>query len=186
MDCDELIDQLLVEKDIGQSVDPATTQVDTVAKREKLAALAAGGKATQYLGRALTPDQIDGMAGKEIEKLYARYEARLGAAVTKTLGACALQLYTSAASMFLPIPLENQPKLVADLEADPFVYHALSAATCELYHRYGMYLAPLTAALTTAKHCQFEQAPTQPIYTENDRRKSGPESDIDSTSTEEP
>ncbi len=45
--------------------------------------------------------------------------------------------------MFLPIPLENYPKLVADLEVDPFVEHALSAATCELYHTYGMFLAPL-------------------------------------------
>ena len=40
-------------------------------------------------------------------------------------------------------------------ESDPFVGHALSCATCELYHRYGMFLAPLTAALTTLKHCQF-------------------------------
>ena len=57
--------------------------------------------------------------------------------------------------MFLPIPAENQPGLIAELEADPFVRLALSSATCELYHRYGMFLAPLTAALTTIKHCQF-------------------------------
>ncbi|KAI0211962.1 hypothetical protein LSAT2_003160 [Lamellibrachia satsuma] len=56
--------------------------------------------------------------------------------------------------MFLPPP-ENQLKLVADPEADPFIEYALSTATCELYHKYGMFLAPLTAALTTAKHCQF-------------------------------
>ena len=56
---------------------------------------------------------------------------------------------------FIPIPAENQPGLIADLEGDPFVGHALSSATCELYHRYDMFLAPLTAALTTIKHCQF-------------------------------
>ena len=56
---------------------------------------------------------------------------------------------------FLPIPAENQPGLIADLEADPFVGHALSSATCELYHRYGMFLAPLTAALTIIEYCQF-------------------------------
>ena len=38
--------------------------------------------------------------------------------------------------MFLPIPAENQPGLFADLEGDPFVGHALSSATCQLYHRY--------------------------------------------------
>ena len=57
--------------------------------------------------------------------------------------------------MFLPILAENQPGLIADLEGDPFVGHALSSATYELYHRYGIFLAPLTAALITIKHCQF-------------------------------
>ena len=75
--------------------------------------------------------------------------------MTKTLGSAALQVYAGVVSMFLPIPAENQPELIADLEGDPFVGHALSSATCELYHRYGMFLAPLTAALTTIKHCQF-------------------------------
>ena len=54
-----------------------------------------------------------------------------------------------------PIPAENQPGLIADLQGDPFVWHALSSTTCELYHRYGMFLAPPTAALAIIKHCQF-------------------------------
>lgn len=170
MDCDELIDQLLdapkdgvgtaspeskhVTETAGTAV-PNTCSAQSERRRERLAALAAGGQARQYLGRTLTADQIDSMGDEEIEKLYARYEARLGAAMTKTLGQAALQVYSGVASMFLPIPPESQPALVADLAADPFVGHALSSATCELYHRYGMYLAPITAALTTAKHCQF-------------------------------
>ena len=168
MDCDELIEQLLDTSPGTDDVSPAsgTTSsraadciADISRKRERLAALAAGGQAQKYLGtaRRLTAEQIDVMDDDEIEKLYARYEARLGAAMTKTLGQAALQLYTGLASVLLPIPPENQPKLAADLEADPFVGHALSSASCELYHRYGMYLAPLTAALTTAKHCRFEQ-----------------------------
>ena len=76
--------------------------------------------------------------------------------MTKTLGSAALKLYAGVVSMFLPIPPENQPGLNADLEGDPFVGHALSSATCELYHRYGMFLAQLTAALTAIKHCQFD------------------------------
>ena len=125
-------------------------------QRTRLAALASGGQAKQYLGKTLTADQVDAMEDEEIEKLYARYEARLGATMTKTLGQAALQLYVGLASRFLPIPTGNLPNLVADLEADPFVGHALSSASCELYHRYGMYLAPLTAALTTARHCRIE------------------------------
>ena len=75
--------------------------------------------------------------------------------MTETLGSAALQLYVRVVSMFLFIPVENQPGLIADLEDDSFVGHTLSSATCELYHRYGMFLAPLMAALTTIKHCQF-------------------------------
>ena len=63
---------------------------------------------------------IEELDDSEIERLYARYEARLGAAMTKTLGSAALQLYAGVVSMFLPIPAENQPGLIADLEGDPF------------------------------------------------------------------
>ena len=132
--------------------------------RERLASVAAGwgegmgGQAGRYgllaLGKALTASHIEELDDSEIERLYARYEARLGAAMTKTLGSAALQLY-AVVSMFLPLPAENQPGIIADLEGDPFVWHALSSATCELYHRYGMFLAPLTAALSTFKHCQY-------------------------------
>ena len=118
--------------------------------------VAAGGQAWRYWllahGKALTASHIEELDDSEIKRLYARYEARLGA---KTLGSAALQLYAGMVSMFLPIPVENKQGLIADLEGDPFVWHALCSATCELYHRYGMFLAPLTAALTKIKHCQF-------------------------------
>ena len=120
--------------------------------RERLAALVAerlgrGGEGAKEYGLAvhgkqLTADHVDTMEDSEIEKLYARYEARLGA----TLGSAAIQLYAGVAFMFLPIPAENQPGLVADLEDDPFVGDALSTTTCDLYHRYGWYMAPLAAA----------------------------------------
>ena len=172
MDCDELIDELMSVADpqgagagLAEGAPPAAAPAATpdaqleeerVRKHhERLAAIAAGGQARQYglvvRGKIFTADQIDTLDNTEIEKMYARYEARLGAAMT--LGSAALQLYAGVAAMFFPI--ENQPGLIADLEGDPFVEHALSNATCELYHRYGMFLAPLTAALTTLKHCQF-------------------------------
>ena len=94
---------------------------------ERLAALVGGSQAKQHLGKAFTADQIDAPDDVEIEKLYAHYEARLGAAMMKRLGSAALQLYAGMASMFFPIPAENQPALVAELEADPFVGHALSS-----------------------------------------------------------
>ena len=44
--------------------------------------------------------------------------------MTKTLGSAALKL-CGVVSVFLPIPAENQPGLIADLEGDPFVGHAI-------------------------------------------------------------
>lgn len=160
MDCDEIIEQLLAENAEPSAscstAMPPVPGVGVASKREQLAALAAGGQTKQCLGRVLVPEQIDSMSDEEVEKLYIRYETWLGAAITKTLGNAILRLYALVAGTFLPIPPENQPKLVTDLEADPFIGHALSSATCQLYHKYGMFLAPVTTALATLKHCQFE------------------------------
>ena len=70
-----------------------------------------------------------------------------------------------AGVIFLPIPAENQPGLIAVLEGDPFVGHALNSATCELYDRNGTWLAPLTAALSTMKHCRFGHC--RPVHINN-------------------
>ena len=164
MDCDELIDVLLSAQSADDRAPLACSRASAGTSampdvqalrehRERLTALVGGGQAKQYFGKVFTVDQIDALDDAEIKKLYARYEARLGVAMTKMLGSAALQLYAGVASMFFPI--ENQPALVADLEADPFIGHAISNATYELYHRYDMFLVPLTVALTTVKHCQF-------------------------------
>ena len=155
---DDLLEGLLAEE-TGAGVEPAQAPAQpdsaTAAQRERLATIAAGGQARQYLGKAWTVEEIDALGEDEVGKLYARYEARLGAAMTKTLGQAVLQLYTAAASLLLPIPPENQQPLVKDLESDPFVGHALNSTAFELYYRYGKWLAPITATLTTAKYCQF-------------------------------
>ena len=173
MDCDELIDELLSEQRQGAGGSQAPPQAGETAAtqgqeepvlgptqeqkhRERLAALAVGAKpGNMDVGKSLTADQIDTLDDSEVERLYARYEARPGAMMTKTLGSAALQLYAGVESMFLPIPVENQSGPIRDLESDPFVGYALSTAVCELYHRFGMFLAPVTAVLTTMKHAQF-------------------------------
>ena len=88
--------------------------------RERLASVAAGGQVGRFgllaHGKALTASHIEELDDSEIGRLYARYEVGLGAAMTKTQGSAALQLYAEVVSMFLPIPAENQPGLIADLE----------------------------------------------------------------------
>jgi len=155
MDCDELLGNLLAEP-WEAPVHAATSE--HARKRARLAAEVSGGRKMMFKGQTVTPGRIDAMEDAEIEELHARYEARLGAAVSKSLGSSLLHRYASVASMLLPLPPSRQPELVADLEQDPFLSSALQSACCELYYRYGMYLAPLTAALTTAKHCDWKFA----------------------------
>ena len=159
---DDLLDGLLANETEVQAPAapsasvPAVPQPTTVAEqRDRLAIIAAGGQARKYLGKSLSVEEIDKMDDDEVRKIYNRYEARLGVCMTKTLGKAALQLYTTVATMFLPIPPENRQPLMEDLESDLIVDRVLNSTACELYYRYGNLLAPITVALTTAKYCQF-------------------------------
>ena len=53
--------------------------------------------------------------------------------------------------------ITNPTKLIDDLEEDPFVNHAFTTACCELYYKCGLYLAPITAMLTTDRHINFNK-----------------------------
>ena len=88
---DDMIDELLAEEMPAAPCTPAAKQPEpanpvSAAQRERLATIAAGGQAKQYLGKAWTVEEIDSLGEDEVIKLYARYEARLGAAMTKRLG----------------------------------------------------------------------------------------------------
>ena len=124
-------------------------------KRERVSAIVAGGGSKQYLGKDLQMSDIDTMTPEQISKLYCRYEARLGASMTKTLGNSFINLYVLGVSKYFNVV--DPPKLIQDLEEDPFINHALASSCCELYYKFGMYLAPFTAMLTTARHIGFRQ-----------------------------
>ena len=153
---DDLLEGLLAEENTAAVAQPQPEEQPqpktAAAKRERLAIIAAGGRARQYLGKAWSVEEIDKMDDDEVRKIYTRYEARLGVCMTKTLGKAALQLYTTVATMFLPIPPENRQPLIEDLESDLVVDRVLNSTDCELYYRYGNLLAPITVALTTAKY----------------------------------
>ena len=48
--------------------------------------------------------------------------------------------------------ITNQDALSEDLENDPFLNSALQRFTCELYHRFGSFLAPLSVGIITSRH----------------------------------
>ena len=147
-------------EDILQGIPQDTTQDVTMeqqqdSKKERLSAIVSGGGSKQYLGQELQLSDIDNMAPQEVDKLYCRYEARLGASMTKTLGNSFINLYVMGVSNHFNVI--NPPKLIEYLEEDPFINHASTSVCCEPYYKYGMYLAPFTAMLTIARHIDFNK-----------------------------
>ena len=130
MDCDDLLEQLLQETPSVERVSTPTAagqnSGEVAKKRARLAALAAGEQLKMiFKGGPLSAERVDQMMNDEIDEAHARYEARLGTAMSKSLGSSLFRLYASAAAMLLPLPAEHQPTLVADLEDDPFVKQRL-------------------------------------------------------------
>ena len=100
-------------------------------KRERLSAIIVGSGSRQYLGREVQLSDIDQMPAEEIDKLYCRYEGRLGATMTKTLGNSFINLYVVAVSRYFNVT--NQPEQIEELEEDSFINHALTSFCCELF-----------------------------------------------------
>lgn len=122
---------------------------------ERLAAVAAGGCAKKYLGKDYSSEEIEKMDENEIKKLYRRYEARLGHDMVKSLGSsivCVLIRALKHGLTDLKWEIDSEDALQKDLEQDPFLSTALSGMLCEIYYKYGNYLAPVSAALITTKH----------------------------------
>ena len=53
--------------------------------------------------------------------------------------------------------ITNQDALSEDLENDPFLNSALQRFTCELYYRFGSFLAPLSVGIITSRHYLSER-----------------------------
>lgn len=168
MELDKLIDTLLAEKQHPadcthpSSGHPVASPpvAHASGKRDQLAAIALAGKSRLYLGRVLTPEQINAMPDDEIGKLYSRYQMRQGATLAHSLGKGVLQLYGLVS---LWRPKVDQSSLVTDLEANPFVDHSLGVASCKAYDAFGMALAPLSIALITLQHCAAIEPECPPI-----------------------
>jgi hypothetical protein len=60
-----------------------------------------GGNRFSFKRKNVTPELVDAMDDAEVEELNARMEARLGAAMSKSLGSSIIRLYTSVVSTLL-------------------------------------------------------------------------------------
>ena len=117
-----------------------TPQSDT--KLQKLLECVLNGNSKLYLGKAYTEEQLAKLSEEEVEKLSNNYEAELSGQMVKSLGKSIMNMYSMGACLALGI--RNREALSKDLENDPFLNSALQRFTCELYYRFGSFLAPLT------------------------------------------
>ena len=115
-----------------------STQSDM--KWQKLLECILTGNSKLYLGKVYTEDQLAKLSEEEVRKLFNNYEAKLSRQMVKSLGHLIINMYSMGACAVLGI--SNQEALSEDLENDPFLNSALQRATCELYYRFGSFLAP--------------------------------------------
>ena len=128
-------------------------QSDT--KHQKLLECILTGNSKLYLGKAYTEDQLANLNEEEVEKLFNNYEGKLSGQMVKSLGCSIINMYLMGACAVLGIT--NQDALSEDHENDPFLNSALQRATCELYYRFGSFLAPLSVGIITSRHYLSER-----------------------------
>ena len=108
-----------------------------------------------YLGKIYTEEQPAKLREEEVEKLFNNYEAKLSGQMVKSLGHSIINIYSMGACSALGIT--NQEALSKDLQNDPFLNSALQRFTCELYHRFGSFLTPLSVGIITSRHYLSER-----------------------------
>ena len=125
-----------------------TSKSDT--KHKKLLEYVFTRNSKLYLGKVYTEEKIKELNEEEVEKLFNNYEAKLSGQMVKSLGKSIINMYSMGACSALGIT--NQEALSKDLESDPFLNSALQRFTCELYYRFGSFLAPLSVGIITSRH----------------------------------
>ena len=128
-------------------------QSDT--KHQKLLKCILTGNSKLYLGKVYTEEQLSKLSKEEVEKLFNNYEAKLSGQMVHSLGHSIINMYSMGACAVLGI--SDQDALSEDLENDPFLNSALQRATCELYYRFGSFLAPLSIGIITSRHYLSER-----------------------------
>ena len=100
--------------------------------------------------KVYTEEKIKELNEEEVEKRFNNYEAKLSGQMVKSLEHSIINIYSMGACSALGIT--NQDALSEDLENDPFLNSALQRFTCELYYRFGSFLAPLSVGIITSRH----------------------------------
>ena len=124
-------------------------------KRQKLLECVLTGNSKLYLGKVYTEEQLAKLSEEDVEKLFDNYEAKPSGQMVRSLGHSIINMYSMGACAVLGI--SNQDVLSKDLQNDPFLNSALQRATCELYYRFGSFLAPLSIAIIMSRYYLSER-----------------------------
>ena len=124
-------------------------------KHQKLLECIRTGNSKLYLGKVYTEEELAKLNEEEVEKLFNNYETKLSGQMVRSLGCSIHNMYSVGACLALGIT--NQEALSEDLENDPFLTSALQRFTCELYYRFGSFLAPLSVGIFTSRHYLSER-----------------------------
>ena len=92
-----------------------------------------------------------------MESNYINILSVLSAQMIKSLGRSIVNLYSNIA--YSALGVGNQQDLSNDLECDPFLNTALQRFKCDLYCRFGTFLAPLSVGIITSKHYTKNYSP---------------------------
>ena len=140
-------------------------------KHQKLLKCVLIGNSKLYLGKVYTEEQLAKFNEEEMEKLFNNYEAKLSGQMVHSLGHSIINMYSMGACVALGIT--NQEALSEDLENDPFLNSALQRFTCELYYRFGSFLAPLSVGIITSRHYLSEHNKNGERTSETGDKKNG-------------
>ena len=124
-------------------------------KRQKLVECVLTGNSKLYLGKVYTEERVNEISNEEVDKLFNNYKGKLSGQMVKSLRKSIINMYSMGACAALGI--SNQDALSEALENDPFLNSALQRFTCELYYRFGSFLAPLSVGLITSRHYLSER-----------------------------
>ena len=129
------------------------TGPDIPALREQLAVLVSTGKAKEVIGVHLTHEQLKRLTDKEVEKYYKRYETFVGSKTTESIVDSLLTLLTRGLEMVVKI--DDIDAMKKELKEDYIINKEMTDFVGGLTLKYGKFLAPISAALITAKHIDF-------------------------------
>ena len=159
----KMAEELISNLDYDETPQSAT-------KRQKLLECVLTGNSKLYLGKVYTEEQLAKLS-EEVKKHFNNYEAKLSGQMVHSSGCSIINMYSMGACAALGIT--NQDALNEDHENAPFLNSALQRATCELYHRFGSFLAPLSVGIITSRHYLWGRAATPGPKSPSERNKNG-------------